>query len=68
MQALALQHHGCGEHAEQAVDQLLQVVGAEARIRELVAAETRDGVVVAQRVAQAVAADLEQTIAGGVAE
>ena len=36
--------------------------------RELVAAEAGDGVVGAQRVAQALAADLEQAVAGGVAE
>ena len=68
VQALALEHHGRGEHLEQALDEHLGLARAAGEDRELVAAQAGDGVVGAQRVAQPLAADLEQAVAGGVAE
>ena len=44
------------------------LLGAGREDRELVAAEAGDGVLAAQRVAQALAADLQQLVAGRVAE
>ncbi len=68
MQALALQHHGRGEHAEQPLHERVGIVGAERQHGELVAAQPGHGVRGAQRMTQALAADLEQTVARGVAQ
>ncbi len=68
VQALALEHHRRREHAEQAGDERLGLIGPGGEDGELVAAEAGDGVAGAQCVAQAVAGDLQQAVARGVAE
>ena len=68
VQALALEHDRRGQDVEQASDQGVDVGDVEREDRELVAAQPRDGVAVAQGVAQPLAADLQQAVAGGVAE
>ena len=68
VQALAFEHHGGGQHGEDPVHEGVQVGHFDREDRELVAAQARDGVARAQRVAQPLAGDLQQPVTGGVAE
>jgi len=68
VQALAFEHHGGGQHGEDPVHEGVQVGHLDRQDRELVAAQARDGVARAQRVAQPLAGDLQQPVTGGVAE
>ena len=68
VQALALEHDRRRQDVEQASDERLDVGDVQRQHGELVAAQPRDGVALAQGVAQPLAADLQQAVAGGVPE